>query len=102
MITAGSVLFAGIVSPGLDTIPIFVSIPVLVVVVAFTIISERLVPADIGALVEHENELEPIFGLHVHGDVFATDTRVVPRGRVSVIVVTPLAVAGHSFDTMSV
>ncbi len=71
-------------------------------VVAFTVIFERVVPVGIGALVEHENELDPIFALHVHGDVFATDTRVVPRGRVSVIVVTPVAVPGHSFRTMSV
>jgi hypothetical protein len=102
LITAGSVLFAGFVSPRFDTVPIFVIVPVFVRVFAFTVIVERVVPDEILALVVQENELVAITALHVHGATFGTDTSVVHAGRVSVTVVTPVAVAGHSFRTTSV
>ena len=66
LITAGSVLFAGIVSPGLDTVAVLVIYPVLVVVAALTKIVPRVVPDGIFTLVVQENEFDAVFVLHVH------------------------------------
>ena len=101
MITATSVLFAGLVSPGLATTPMLVNVPVLVVVVAFTVIPERVTPDAIVALVIQENEFAGRFVVHIHGATFGTERSITPAGRVSVTVVSPVAVTGLSFFTWS-
>jgi hypothetical protein len=101
VITAGSVLLTGFVSPELPTTPVLVNAPVLLVVVAFTVIPERVTPDAIVALVVQANEFAGRFAIHVHGAIFGTERSVTPAGRVSVTVVNPVAVSGHSFLTWS-
>ncbi len=101
VITAGSVLLTGLVSPELPTTPILVNVPVLLVVIAFTVIPERVTPDAIVALVIQANEFAGRFAIHVHGATLGTERSVTPAGRVSFMVVVPVAVSGPSFLTWS-
>lgn len=85
------------VSFGLATFPIFVIVPVALVVRALTVIVGYVAPDAIGELVVQLNELVATLVLHVHGATFGTVARITHTGRVSVTVVIPVEVIGPSF-----
>ena len=102
MITAGSVLFTRFVSPVFETVPIFVMLPVFAVVIAFTVISASVAPDAIVTEVVQAKEFAGTFAIQFHGDTFETETSFTQAGRVSVTVVSPVAVSGPSFFIWSV
>ena len=102
MITAGSVLLAKFVSPVFETVPMFVMVPVFVVVAAFTVILASVAHDAIVTEVVQANEFVGIFAVQVHGDTFGTERSVTHTGRVSITVVSHVAVSGPSFFTWSV